>query len=137
MPAAHAMVGSLAPAHPPMNAAVSDIVFSSGAFAQSGKVLTASLTGATGVSGTATFTPGATSGTNTFALTATGLTASTTYTVEIGSTSIGTFTTDATGAGTLSASNLTTTVAPGSVVTVQDPSGATVLQGTLGSCHHN
>jgi hypothetical protein len=96
-----------------------------------GQDLTASLTGATGTSGTADFKTSSTAGQNSFTLTVSGLTASTTYTVEVGTTTIGTFTTDSTGAGSLTLSNLTTTIATGSVLTVLDASSNTVLQGTF------
>jgi hypothetical protein len=93
--------------------------------------LSASLTGATGTSGTAEFKTGDTASENKFELTVTGLTASTTYTVNVGGTSIGTFTTDANGAGELELKDLTTTIAAGSVLTVVDASNNTVLTGTF------
>ncbi len=103
-----------------------------------GQEVSATLTGATGTSGTAEFTSSSTAGQNTFTLTVSGLSASTTYTVDIGGTSIGTFTTDTTGASTLTLSNLTTTIASASVITVVDSTGTTVLQGTFaaGDDHH-
>jgi len=53
--------------------------------------------------------------------------------VEVGTTSIGMFTTDATGTGSLTLSNLTTTITAGSVLTVVDGSTPpnTVLTGTF------
>jgi hypothetical protein len=96
-----------------------------------GQELTASLTGSTGATGTADFKASTTAGQNTFTLTVTGLTASTTYTVDVGGSSIGTFTTDSTGAGSLTLNNLTTTISAGSVLTVVDASNNTVLTGTF------
>jgi hypothetical protein len=93
--------------------------------------LNASLTGSTGTSGSAQFTPGLASGQNAFTLLVNGLTASTTYTVDIGSTSIGTFTTDANGNGSLALTDLTTTITAGATITVVDASGNTVLSGTF------
>jgi hypothetical protein len=46
-------------------------------------------------------------------------------------TTVGQLTTNSSGAGTLSASDLTQTIAASSVVTVLDSTGATVLQGTF------
>jgi hypothetical protein len=96
-----------------------------------GQKLTASLTGATGTSGTAEFKTGDEAGENSFTLKVTGLTASTTYTVDVGGTSIGMFTTDSTGAGSLDLTNLTTTIMSGSVLTVLDANNNTVLTGTF------
>jgi hypothetical protein len=93
--------------------------------------LTASLTGATGTSGFAAYRANTTTGQNAFLLKVSGLTASTTYTVQVDGTTIGQVTTDTNGTGHVKLTNLTATIAAGSVVTVLDPTGATVLQGTL------
>jgi hypothetical protein len=93
--------------------------------------LAASLTGATGTSGSAHYHPDTTAGTNRLSLHVSGLAASQTFTVQIDGTTVGTLTTDANGAGRTSFLNLTATVSAGSVLTVLDPSGATVLSGTF------
>jgi hypothetical protein len=93
--------------------------------------LAANLTGASGTSGTATFSTNALIGQNSFHLHASGLTANTTYTVSSGSTTLGTFTTDANGQGKLSVSNVSPALTAGSTITVKDPTGATALSGTL------
>jgi hypothetical protein len=100
--------------------------------------LSATLSGASGTSGFAAYSANTTTGDNTFRLRVSGLTASTTYTVQVGGTTVGQVTTDASGKGSVSLSNLTATVAAGSVVTVLDPTGVTVLTGTLAtrSGHH-
>ena len=61
----------------------------------------------------------------------TGLSADTSYTVQLDGTAVGQITTDETGSGNLALSNLTNTVAAGSVVTVLDSSGNVVLTGTF------
>jgi hypothetical protein len=96
-----------------------------------GTHLKATLTGATGTSGSAHFHATATAGQNSLSVRVSGLAANATYTVQVGGTTVGTITTDANGRGRLSVSNLTTTVAAGSVVTVLDAQNATVLQGTF------
>jgi hypothetical protein len=93
--------------------------------------LSATLTGATGMSGSAHYHADTTTGTNRLSLHVSGLAASQTFTVQIDGTTVGTLTTDANGAGRASFSNLTATVSAGSLLTVLDPSGATVLTGTF------
>jgi hypothetical protein len=102
---------------------------------QGGQELNAKLTGAMGATGSAEFTAGSATGQNAFTLLANGLTANTKYTVDVGSTSIGTFTTDANGAGALALTDLTTTISDGTVLTVVDANGNTVLTGTFASGH--
>jgi hypothetical protein len=103
-----------------------------------GQELSANLTGTTG-SGSARFS----AGDNSLSVSVSGLTAAATYTVQLANgtatpTTVGQITTDPNGSGTLSVSNLTAIVAAGSVVTILDPTGATILQGALasGSAHH-
>ncbi len=103
-----------------INAAVSI----SGQDATSGcqsKDLVATLTGVTGASGTATYNPNAASGQTNFTLTVTGLTASSTFEVDVNGTSIGSISTDATGAGTLTLSSSTLAISSGSTIVVVDP----------------
>jgi hypothetical protein len=95
--------------------------------------LTAALTGASGTSGSVTFTTNTAAGTNSLRVRVTGLAANTTYTVLSGTTSLGTITTDANGAGSLSATNISATLTSGAAITVADPSNATVLSGALSS----
>jgi hypothetical protein len=101
--------------------------------------LTATLTppsgSATGASGRAIYLPGVSPGSNIFGLMASGLAATTTYTVDVGGTTVGTFTTNASGAGDLALTDLTQTVGANTTVTVLDPSGTTVLSGVLASFH--
>jgi hypothetical protein len=97
------------------------------------QTLVASLSGSNGATGYAALTPGTSSGQNTFVLQVSGLTASTQYTVQVGSTTIGSLTTDATGTGKVSLSNVAAAIAAGSIITVQDWQNTTVLQGTFGS----
>src|SRR5262249_40531731 len=76
----------------------------------------------------------ATAGQNSFALSVSGLTASTTYSVQVDGTSIGHITTNVNGARKLVMSNLTTTITAGSALTPLDDSTTprtTVLQGTF------
>jgi hypothetical protein len=94
-----------------------------------------SLTGASGTSGTAAFSANAVTGNNSLRLHASGLTADTTYTVSSGTTTLGTFTTDANGQGKLSVSNVTQALTAGAPITVTDPGGAPVLSGTLAATH--
>jgi hypothetical protein len=95
------------------------------------QTLTASLTGASGASGSVTFRSNTASGDNHLSVQVSGLTASTTYTVSSGSTTLGTITTDANGKGKLSVSDLSPALTAGATITVTDPSSATVLSGTL------
>ena len=91
---------------------------------------TASLTGATGVSGSAKYN--ATK--NVLHLSVTGAAASTTYNVTVNSTVVGTLTTDSTGAGKFKVTPASTvTVAAGSTLTVVLPAtGSTpILTGTF------
>jgi hypothetical protein len=104
-----------------------------------GKTLTATLSGTAG-SGQVTFTPGTTAGQNTLAVSVTGLAASQTYSVQVDGTSVGQVSTDASGNGSVTLSNVTATVKAGSVVSVVDTStdpATTALSGTLapGACH--
>ena len=62
-----------------------------------------------------------------------GLTASSSYTVESGSTTLGTISTDANGHGQLSVSDLSPALAAGATITVLDSNNSTVLSGTLAS----
>jgi hypothetical protein len=93
--------------------------------------LNASLSGATGTSGTAHFEGNTAVGGNRFSVRVSGLTANSTYTVQIGGTTVGQVNTDADGDGFLSESNVSPTVASGTVLTILDSSGATVLKGTF------
>jgi hypothetical protein len=100
-------------------------------------ILSAALTGASGATGTVDFSSTTNSASNSFHLTVSGLTASTTYSIQIDGATIGQVTTDANGDGSVSLTDLTASVASGSVVTVVD-AGTTALQGTLGTgdgCH--
>jgi hypothetical protein len=99
--------------------------------ALNGTHLSASLTGATGTSGTARFDSNPFSGENILSLRVSGLTADTTYSVQVNGTTVGQFSTDANGRGRLSESVLSSTAAAGSTITVLDPSGTTVLKGTF------
>jgi hypothetical protein len=95
------------------------------------QTLSATLTGATGTSGTATFTIYTDTGTNKLNVHVAGLTASTTYTVMSGTSKLGTITTDASGAGTLTASDIAASLETGSTISIVDSTSATVLSGTL------
>jgi hypothetical protein len=95
------------------------------------QTLTASLTGATGTSGTATLKSDTSSGDNSLVVQVSGLAASSTFTVTSGTTTLGTITTDANGSGKLSVTNLSPTLAAGADITVVDANEATVLTGTL------
>jgi hypothetical protein len=99
--------------------------------ALTGTHLSASLTGATGTSGTARFDSNPFSGENILSLRVSGLSADTTYSVQVNGTTVGQFSTDANGRGRLSESVLASTAASGSTITVLDPSGMTVLNGTF------
>jgi hypothetical protein len=94
--------------------------------------LSASLTGTTsGVTGQITVLPTQTRGEDNLQVVVSGLTASTTYTVEIGTTSVGTFTTDSTGAANVTLSDITATIASGTAVSIVDSNGTTDLSGTF------
>lgn len=95
------------------------------------QTLTAALAGATGTSGAATFSSNTTAATNSLLVQVSGLSASSTYTVDIGGTSVGQITTNSSGSGQLSLSNISASIAPGTAVTVLDSTGATVLSGTF------
>jgi hypothetical protein len=97
------------------------------------QVLAAALTGATGTSGTALFFSNSTTGDNSLSVRVSGLAASSTFTVTSGTTTLGTFNTDANGRGFLTVSNVSPALSSGATINVQDSSGATVLSGTLGS----
>jgi hypothetical protein len=99
--------------------------------ALTGTHLSASFTGATGTSGTAHFDSNPISGESSLRLRVSGLTADSTYTVQVNGTTVGQFSTDANGRGRLSESVLSTTVASGSTITVLDSSGTTLLKGTF------
>ncbi len=92
--------------------------------------LSASLTGTTG-SGHARYHADATAGTNSLTVSVSGLTASTTYNVDIGTSVVGQITTDANGDGSVTLSGLTTSVAAGSTISVVTSGGTTVLSGTF------
>jgi hypothetical protein len=100
-----------------------------------GQDLSASLTGTTG-SGSARFSTGQ----NSLKVSVSGLTAGATYTVQAGdgttNTTVGQITTDANGSGKLSVSNLTATIAAGTILTVLDANGTTVLTGTFAAGGH-
>ena len=96
-----------------------------------GTHLSANLTGATGTSGTAHFDSNPISGESNLRLRVSGLTADSTYTVQVNGTTLGQFSTDANGRGQLSESVLASTAASGSTITVLDSSGTTVLRGTF------
>jgi hypothetical protein len=104
--------------------------------------LTASLTSSSSTeSGHAVFRSSASdTSQNSLTMRVSGLTASQTYTIQIGGTDVGSLTTDANGRGKVTLSNLSVSVAAGSVLTVVDSSGTTVLQGTFatatGGEHH-
>lgn len=93
--------------------------------------LSASLSGATGTSGTAHFEANTALGDNSLSVRVSGLTADSTYTVQVGGTTVGQVNTDADGDGWLAMSNVSPTVASGTVLTVLDSTGTTVLQGTF------
>jgi hypothetical protein len=93
--------------------------------------LAATLTGSNGASGIATFAANSATGNTTLNVHASGLTADTTYTVSSGTTTLGTFTTNATGQGKLHVSSVSPALTAGSVITITDPSGKTALSGTL------
>ena len=95
------------------------------------QTLTASLTGATGTSGSATVKSDTSSGDNSLVVQVSGLAANSTFTVTSGTTTLGTITTDANGSGKLSVSNLSPALAAGADITVVDANEATVLTGTL------
>ncbi len=102
-----------------------------GALAAAKSTLTASLTGVTGTSGSVTFKADSVTGDNSLIVKVAGLTASSTYTVMSGTTTLGTITTDASGKGTLSVTDLSPALAAGAVITVLDDAGTTTLSGTL------
>lgn len=106
---------------------------SSAASADTGMYLSASLSGVTGAAGTAYYNDGTVSGQNTLSLRVSGLTASSTYTVQINGTTVGQITTDASGNAKLSLSNISPSVTTGSVISVLDSTGTTALQGTFAS----
>jgi hypothetical protein len=95
------------------------------------QTLTATLAGATGTSGSAAFKSNTTSGDNSLQVLVSGLVASSTFTVMSGTTTLGTITTDSSGSGTLSVSDLSPALASGAVITVVDANQNTVLTGTL------
>jgi hypothetical protein len=97
--------------------------------------LAASLTGTGGASGTVAVSSNPFSGQESLSVHVSGLTADTTYTVSSGSTTLGTFTTNADGQGRLNVRDLSTALAAGDAITVADPSGSTVLSGTLAATH--
>ena len=105
------------------------------------QTLVATLSGVTGASGQVKFTPSTTAGQNTFVLSVSGLTANQTYSVQVDGTAVGQVSTDTSGNGSVTLSNLTAAIAAGSVVTVVDTSttpSTTVLTGTLAAsdgCH--
>jgi hypothetical protein len=94
-----------------------------------GTLITAQLTGSNGATGEVSAISGGTS----LAIVATGLMPSTTYTVNLGTASAGTFTTDANGNAIVTINNITGTLAAGTAVSVQDTNGNTVLSGTFAS----
>jgi hypothetical protein len=94
--------------------------------------LTASLTGTTG-SGSATFHPEQ----NSLRVTVSGLTAGATYSVQLSNgtstpTTVGQITTDSSGNGKLTVSNLAASIAAGTTISIVDSGGASVLTGTFG-----
>src|SRR5205807_1561820 len=96
------------------------------------QALTATLSGATGTSGQVKFTSSTTTaGQNTFDLSVSGLTASQTYAVQVDGTGVGQVTTDTSGNGNVTVSNLTASIAAGTTVSILDSTGASVLSGTL------
>jgi hypothetical protein len=95
--------------------------------------LAASLTGTAGATGVATFAANSASGNNALNVVASGLTANTKYTVSSGTTTLGTFTTNAVGLGKLHVSNVSPALTAGSAITITDPTGTTALSGTLGA----
>jgi hypothetical protein len=107
----------------------------------SAQTLTATLTGASGTSGTVTFIPSTTAGQNSLTVTVAGLAASQTYSVEVGGATVGQVVTNSSGNGSITLNNVTATIAAGTTVTVVDTSTApatTVLTGSLTdtfSCH--
>jgi hypothetical protein len=117
-----------------VQAADSTVVLS-GTFAaannfHTGQDLTAALTGTSGATGTAEYRAAST-GENRFELSASGLTANASDDVQVDGTSVGQLITDANGQGELELSGLTATITAGSVLTVLDDQGTTVLQGTF------
>jgi hypothetical protein len=93
--------------------------------------LVATLGGSSGGDGIAFYHASPVSGQNSLRVGLFGLTANATYTVQLNGNTIGTVTTNANGRGQLSQTNLATPPTAGSIVTVLDSTGATILQGTL------
>jgi hypothetical protein len=93
--------------------------------------LSATLTGTAGASGTVSFTSNSESGHNTLDVQVSGLSDNSTYTVESGTTTVGTITTNANGEGQLSVSDLSPALTSGATITVLDSNQSTVLSGTL------
>lgn len=93
--------------------------------------LSASLSGATGTSGSAYYDANSLTGENSLKVRVSSLADNSTYTVQVGGTTVGQITTDADGDGRLSLANLSTTITSGTSITVLNSSGTTVLQGTF------
>jgi len=93
--------------------------------------LVAKLTGSNGASGSATFISNEESGGNGLDVQVSGLTARTTYTVSSGTQILGTFRTNANGNGRDAFNDVSPALTDGSAITISDPSGSTVLSGTL------
>ena len=94
--------------------------------------LVASLTGSSSsVTATITILPAQTSGDDNLLIVASGLSDDATYTVDIGGTAVGTFTTDDTGAANISLNDVTATAASGTAATIVDSNGNTDLSGTF------
>jgi phage protein U len=122
----------------PGSATVLTGTFATATPCQPGSGLSAPLTGATGTSGNLHFLTSATAGQNAIDVQVKGLAASSTFTVNVGTTTVGSIATDANGKGQLKLTGLSTTAAAGTAVTILDSTGATVLSGTLAlDAHHH
>jgi hypothetical protein len=95
------------------------------------QTLSATLSGATGTSGSVTFTSNSATSDNSLKVEVSGLSANSTYTVTSGTTTLGSITTDANGDGKLAVSNLSPALEVGAAISVTDSQNATVLFGTL------
>jgi hypothetical protein len=93
--------------------------------------LSATLTGATGTAGSATFVSDAATGDNALKVRVSGLAASSTFTVSVGGTTVGTITTDANGHGRALFTNLSAAPSAGTAISVLDATSISVLAGSF------
>src|ERR1043165_465222 len=101
-----------------------------------GQHLSATLTGANGTAGTATFTSNKSAGTNSLSVSASGLTAGRTYDVQINGTTVGQVTMDTNGARTATLSNITAAVAAGATIAVVDSNTTPTTTALTGRFQH-